>query len=171
MLRICTWMKGKLNQTSYHKILQHHMVWFRSQLVGQRFVLMQDNDPKYTSKLYQRYIKSKEEQYVLQLMSWSLNWYGMNLTEKSELHSPQLRLTSGNSCRKAGKNYFQSTSSLWWKECWEFMKQWKQPKSVILMNQSLRIFCVFWFKLYLMWLMKHVFSRMNKTIVVLNLFH
>ena len=39
-------------------------------LVGQGFLLIQDNDPKYTSKLCQRYIKSKEEQHVIQLMSW-----------------------------------------------------------------------------------------------------
>ena len=40
------------------------------QLVGQGFVLKQDNEPKLTSKICQRYIKSKEEQHVLQLMSW-----------------------------------------------------------------------------------------------------
>ena len=34
-------------------------------------VLMQDNNPKHTSKLCQRNIKSREEQPVLQLMSWS----------------------------------------------------------------------------------------------------
>ena len=37
-----------------------------------------------------------------------LNWCGMILTEKSELNNPQVRFTSENSCRKAGKNYLQS---------------------------------------------------------------
>ena len=68
-------MKGKLNQTNYHSILHHHVIpW----LVGQGFVLMQDNDPKHTCKLYQRYIKSKEEQHILQLMSWPVQYTDLN---------------------------------------------------------------------------------------------
>ena len=63
-------VKGRLNQTSYHSILQHHTIPSVMRLVGQGFVLVQDNDPKYTSKLCQRYIKSKEEKHILQLMSW-----------------------------------------------------------------------------------------------------
>ena len=54
-------VKGKLNQINNYSKLQHHMIPSGTQLVDQRFVLMQDNDPKHTSKLCQRYIKSKEE--------------------------------------------------------------------------------------------------------------
>ena len=57
--------KGKLNQTGYHSILQHHAILSGMRLVGQGFERMQDNDPKHTSKLCQRYIKSKEGQHVL----------------------------------------------------------------------------------------------------------
>ena len=39
---------------------------------------MQDNDPKHTSKLYQRYIQSKEEQHVFQLMSWLVQSEDLN---------------------------------------------------------------------------------------------
>ena len=63
-------VKGKLNQTCYHGILQHHMIPSGTWLVGQGFVLMQDNDPEHTSKLCQRYIISKEEQHVFHLMYW-----------------------------------------------------------------------------------------------------
>ena len=63
-------VKGKLNQISYHSIPQHHAIRSGMQLVGQGFVLIQNNNPKYTSEYYQKYIKSKKEQYVLQLMSW-----------------------------------------------------------------------------------------------------
>ena len=42
---------------------------------------MQDNDPKHTSKLCQRYIKSKKEQYVLQLMSWPTQSVDLNTIE------------------------------------------------------------------------------------------
>ena len=45
-------MKGKLNQTSYHSILQNHAIPSVTQLVGrQGFAHMQDNDPRHTSKL------------------------------------------------------------------------------------------------------------------------
>ena len=63
-------LKSKLNQTSYHCVQQRHTISPGAQLVAQGFVFMQDNDPKHTSKLCWRYIKCKEEQYVLQLMSW-----------------------------------------------------------------------------------------------------
>ena len=62
-------MKGKLNQPGYHSILQHHVILSEKRLVGQGFLLMGNNHPKHISKLCQRYIKSKEEQYVLKLMS------------------------------------------------------------------------------------------------------
>ena len=51
------------------------------QLIGQGFVLIQDNDQKHTSKLCQI----------------ALNWSGINLTEKSELKNPHAWLTFGNS--------------------------------------------------------------------------
>ena len=49
--------------------------------MGQGFVLMQDNDPKHTSKLCQKYIKSKKEQYVLQLISSAATLADLNLIE------------------------------------------------------------------------------------------
>ena len=57
-------VKGKLNQTGYHSILQHHTIPSGIQLVAQGFLLMQDNDRKNTSKLCQRYFKIKEEHYI-----------------------------------------------------------------------------------------------------------
>ena len=63
-------MKSKLNQTDYHSILQHHVIPSGTRLLGQWFLLMLDNNPKYTSQACQRYIKTKEEQHIFQLMSW-----------------------------------------------------------------------------------------------------
>ena len=74
-------MKGKLNQTSYHSILQHHVIPSGTWLVTQGFVLMQDNDPKPTSKPCQWYIKRKEEQHVLQWMSWMVPLADLNPIE------------------------------------------------------------------------------------------
>ena len=73
---VCVCVKGfcQLQSRGFapgdHSILQHHAIPSGMQLVSQGFVLMQDDDPKQTSRLYQRYIKSKEEQHVLQLRSW-----------------------------------------------------------------------------------------------------
>ena len=49
--------------------------------MSQGFVLMQDNDPKYTRKLCQRYIKSKAEQHVPQLMSCPAQPVDLNAIE------------------------------------------------------------------------------------------
>ena len=58
-------VKGKLNQTDYHRILRIHVVSSGTRrLVGQRFVLIQNNHLKNSSKLCQSYIKSKEKKHV-----------------------------------------------------------------------------------------------------------
>ena len=54
-------VKGKLNQTGHHRKLPHHAIQFEIQPEVQGFVLMQNNNPKHTSKFCQRYIKSKKE--------------------------------------------------------------------------------------------------------------
>ena len=63
-------LNGKVNQTGYHRILQHHAIPSGTRNVGQVFVFMQDYDPKHTRILNQWYTKSKEEHHILQLMSW-----------------------------------------------------------------------------------------------------
>ena len=77
-------VKGQFNQTGYHSILQHHTIPSGMCFVGKGFVLMQDNDPK----LRQRYNKSKEEQHVVQLMSWPVQSVDLNPIELvwDELH-------------------------------------------------------------------------------------
>ena len=44
-------VKGKLDQTGYHSILQHHTIPSGTRFVGQGFVLIQDNNRKHTSKI------------------------------------------------------------------------------------------------------------------------
>ena len=58
---------GKIEseQLSKHTTASHNLIWN----AVCRFLLMQDYDPKHTSKLCQRYNKSKEEQHVFQLIS------------------------------------------------------------------------------------------------------
>ena len=60
--------KGRLNQTGYHSIRQHHVMPTGMGLVSQGFLLMYE--PNHANKLCQRYIKSKEEQLVFRVISW-----------------------------------------------------------------------------------------------------
>ena len=121
--------------TVYSSITQSHLEY---SLRVKGFVLMQDNDPKHTSRLCQKYIKSKEEQHILQLVSWPVQSMDLNsidlvrddLTEKSELNNPQAQLTSRNSCGNAGQNYLQSITNLWRKEWQESVKHDSCQKGV-----------------------------------------
>ena len=70
-------VKGKYNQTAYYSILQPHTIPSGMWFMGQGFVLMQDNYSNHTSKLY----LSKEEQNVLQLMSWPAQTADLNSIE------------------------------------------------------------------------------------------
>ena len=49
--------------------------------MAQGFILMQDKDPKHTSKFCQRYNKNKKKEYVLQLMSWPAQSTDLNVIE------------------------------------------------------------------------------------------
>lgn len=53
------WVPGILNQHEYHAILQYHAIPSGMQLIGNRFVFMQDNDLKHTCKRYKNYLQKK----------------------------------------------------------------------------------------------------------------
>ena len=74
-------VKGKLNHTSYLRLLQHHTIPYGMQLGGQEFILMQDKDPNHISKLCQKCIKNKDEQHVFQLVSWPAQSADLNPIE------------------------------------------------------------------------------------------
>lgn len=61
---------GIMDKKVYHKILQYHAIPSGRRLVGDNFVMQQDNDPKHTSKYCTDYLKSKEEKNHLQIMEW-----------------------------------------------------------------------------------------------------
>ena len=61
---------GTLNQKGNHSILQRHAIPSGWCLVGQGFILQQDNDPKHTSRLCQNYLWRKEQDCRLQIMEW-----------------------------------------------------------------------------------------------------
>ena len=75
-LGISTWWRAnsiRLAITAYCSMRWSHL--------EHRYVHMQDNDPKHSGKLCQRYIKSKEGQHFLQLTSWSVQSVDLNSTE------------------------------------------------------------------------------------------
>ena len=109
---------------------------------------MQDNDPKHTSKLCQRYIKSKEEQHVLQLMSWpvqladltpiELLWNKLDWKVKI---NPEIQLTSGKeSWKELFLVYLQSLIEKMQKICEPVIAA---KGGHILMNQKFEFFCIF----------------------------
>ena len=72
---------GTLNQNGYHSILQHHApIPSGLCLVGQGFILQQDNDPKNTSRRCQNYLRRKQDG-RLQIMEWPAQSPDLNLIE------------------------------------------------------------------------------------------
>ena len=61
---------GTLNQKGYHSILQRYTIPSGLRLVGQGFILLQDNDTNHTSRLRQNYRRRKEQDGRLQIMEW-----------------------------------------------------------------------------------------------------
>ena len=60
-----------LNQNGNHSILQRHAIHAISPcLVGQGFILQQDNDPKHTSMLCKNYLRREEQDGRLQIIEW-----------------------------------------------------------------------------------------------------
>nr|XP_054606757.1 protein FAM200C-like [Nothobranchius furzeri] len=54
-------VRGPMNQNGYHSILQRHAVPSGMRLIGQGFILQQDNDPNHKSKLCQNYLRKKSK--------------------------------------------------------------------------------------------------------------
>lgn len=61
---------GIMRKEHYHRILQRSAIPSGIGLIGYGFTFQQDNDPKHTSKLCQNYLRSKENEGVLEVMEW-----------------------------------------------------------------------------------------------------
>ena len=63
------------SRVSYHSILQRHAVPSGMHVVGQGFILQQDNDPKHKSKLCQNYLRKKDVKLenIFSTKNWK-NW-------------------------------------------------------------------------------------------------
>ena len=71
----------KFTGEKYKNILHNHTVPSGRQLVGNYFILQQDNDPKHTCKLVKTYLSNLEEEGVLQTMPWPSQSPDLNIIE------------------------------------------------------------------------------------------
>ena len=71
----------KLTGEKYKNILYNHTVPSGQQLIGDYFILQQDNDPKHTCKLVKNYLPNLEEEGVLQTMPWPSQNPDLNIIE------------------------------------------------------------------------------------------
>ena len=152
--------KSKMNLTGFHSILQYHANPSGTRLVAQRFILMQDTDPKHTSKRYQRYIKNKEE---LQLMSWpahsadlnpiELVWDALDRNVKAKRSTKAIHIWQflQDSCAELFSVYFRSLVKRIPRICEAMIAangspfDELQPKGVLLMKMFVfkKMFCAF----------------------------
>lgn len=107
-----------LNQNGDHSILQHHAIPSGMCLVGPRFILHQDNDPKHKSKLCQSYLRKKNMMVSLKTQSSQQSvrtpscWLKTTWTEvwkPSNLYMPHIY---GNFCNRLRKNFLKNIWSL-----------------------------------------------------------
>ena len=61
---------GKMTKEVYLKILKGQVLVFGTELIGERFVFPQDNDPKLTAKVIKQYLYEKQEKGLLKVMIW-----------------------------------------------------------------------------------------------------
>ncbi|KAK6473362.1 extracellular calcium-sensing receptor-like [Huso huso] len=62
-------INGLLNAEKYRQILIHHAIPSGRHLIGPKFILQHDNDPRHTAKVIKNYLQHKEEQGVLEVMA------------------------------------------------------------------------------------------------------
>ena len=63
-------IKGILENKQYHSILQSHAIPAGKRLCGRGFTLVQDIDPKHSSKFCKKYLKNKATQGELKPMDF-----------------------------------------------------------------------------------------------------
>ena len=63
-------INGILNAEKYRQILIHHAIPSGRRMIGTKFILQQDNDPKHTANVIKNYLQHTEQQEVLEVMAW-----------------------------------------------------------------------------------------------------
>ena len=104
-----------LNLKGNHSILQRHAIPSGLHLVGQGFILQQDNNPKHTSRLCQNYLIRKEQDSRLQIMEWPAQSPGIN----------PIKLVWDELDRRVKAKQPTSATHLWelLQQCWEELSE------------------------------------------------
>ena len=74
-------INGILDKNRYHKILCRHAMPCGKRLIGHRFTIQQDNEPKHTSKYCTNYFRKKEPHGELKVMTWPTQYPDLNPME------------------------------------------------------------------------------------------
>ena len=74
-------INGILNAEKYRQILIHHAIPSGRRMMGTKFILQQDNDPKHTANVIKNYLQRKEEQEVLEVKVWPPQSPDLNIIE------------------------------------------------------------------------------------------
>ena len=61
---------GIMRKEDYRRILEHNAIPSGLRLIGEGFVMQQDNDPKHSSKLCRGYLEMKQTSGILKNMIW-----------------------------------------------------------------------------------------------------
>ena len=69
---------GKVGDLYLYSILQRHAIPCGQRLIGDKFLLQQDNDPKHTSKLCKNYLGKKQSAGILSVMEWPVQSPDLN---------------------------------------------------------------------------------------------
>uniref|UniRef100_A0AAY5K0X9 Paired domain-containing protein n=1 Tax=Esox lucius TaxID=8010 RepID=A0AAY5K0X9_ESOLU len=96
-------VNGTLKKDGYQSILQHHAIPCGQRLIGDNFLLQQDNDPKHSSKLCKNYLGEKQSGGILSIMEWPAQSPDLN----------PIKLLWEELDRMVGKKCPSSQSNLW----------------------------------------------------------
>lgn len=72
---------GKLTGERYVEILRQHAIPSGMRLIGNNFILQQDNDPKHSSRVAKNYLQVMCEEGVLEVMNWPPQSPDLNIIE------------------------------------------------------------------------------------------
>lgn len=101
---------GIMRKEHYHRILQKSAIPSGIGLIGYGFTFQQDNDPKHTSKLCQNYLRSKEDEGVIEVMEWPPQSPDVN---PIELLWEELDRHTRNMCPTSEKSMFDCLKIAW----------------------------------------------------------
>lgn len=105
-------VRGPLNQNDYHTIVECYAIPSGMHVVGQGFILQEDNDPKHKSKLCQNCLGEKERNDKFENMEQTAQSPDLNPIElvwdELDTRVKAKQPTSELNCNRYGKNFVKN---------------------------------------------------------------